>query len=98
VHLIANGDIASLVFFATLAIVAFAGTVSIDQKRRRLLGAAWVPFAAQTSIIPFAAIVAGRNRFDASEIGLWRWGIALAAYALMLGGHSPIIGVSPFPA
>ena len=39
-HLIGNGDVASLVFFATWAIVALAGTVSIDAKRRRLLGAA----------------------------------------------------------
>ena len=38
VHLIGNGDLASLVFFATWAIVALAGTVSIDAKRRRLLG------------------------------------------------------------
>src|SRR5207244_2811440 len=97
VHLIGNGDVASLVFFATWAIVALAGTVSIDRKRQRLLGAAWEPFAAQTSIVPFAAIAAGRNRFEAGEIGLWRWGAALAAYALMLGGHAPIIGVSPFP-
>jgi uncharacterized membrane protein len=97
VHLIGNGDLASLVFFATWGIVALAGTVSIDAKRRRLLGAAWEPFAAQTSIVPFAAIAAGRNRFVPREIGLWRWGIALLAYALMLGGHAPIIGVSPFP-
>ena len=97
VHLIGNGDLASLVFFATWAIVALAGTVSIDAKRRRLLGAAWEPFAAQTSVVPFAAIAAGRNRFVPREIGLWRWGIALLAYALMLGGHAPIIGVSPFP-
>src|SRR5215472_11659392 len=97
VHLIGNGDVASLVFFATWAIVALAGTVSIDAKPRRLLGAAWEPFAAQTSIVPFAAIAAGPNRFIPSEIGLWRWGIALLAYALMLGGHAPIIGVSPFP-
>ena len=48
VHLIGNGDIASLVFFATRAIVALAGTVSIDAKRRRLLAGAWEPFAAQT--------------------------------------------------
>jgi len=40
VHLIGNGDVASLIFFATWAIVALAGTVSIDAKRRRLLGAA----------------------------------------------------------
>jgi uncharacterized membrane protein len=97
VHLIGNGDAASLVFFATWAIVALAGTVSIDAKRRRLLGAAWEPFAAQTSIVPFAAIAAGRNRFISREIGLWRWGIALLAYALMLGGHAEVIGVSPFP-
>jgi len=59
VHLIGNGDVASLVFFATWAVVAFAGTVSIDRKRRRLMGAAWEPFAAQTSVVPFAAVAAG---------------------------------------
>jgi len=98
VHLIGNGDVASLVFFATWAIVALAGTVSIDRKRRRLLGEAWEPFAAQTSIVPFAAIAAGRNRFIPREIGGWRWAIALLAYVLMLGGHAPVVGVSPFPA
>jgi uncharacterized membrane protein len=97
VHLIGNGDFASLIFFATWAIVALAGTVSIDAKRRRLLGAAWEPLAAQTSIVPFAAIAKGRNRFIPREIGLWRWAIALLAYALMLGGHEPVIGVTPFP-
>ena len=97
-HLIGNGDVASLVFFATWAIVALAGTVSIDAKRRRLLGAAWEPFAAQTSIVPFAAIAAGRSRVTPREIGIWRWGLALLVYALMLGGHAQVIGVSPFPA
>jgi uncharacterized membrane protein len=97
VHLIGNGDVASLVFFGTWAIVALAGTVSIDAKRRRLLGGAWEPFAVQTSIVPFAAVAAGRNRFIPVEIGLWRWAIALLAYVLMLGGHAPVIGVSPFP-
>ena len=97
VHLIGNGDVASLVFFATWAVVALAGTVSIDAKRRRLLGGAWEPFAAQTSIVPFAAIAAGRNRFIPREIGVWRWAVALLAFVLMLGGHGPVLGVSPFP-
>jgi uncharacterized membrane protein len=97
VHLIANGDVASFIFFGALAITAFAGTVSIDAKRRRALGPAWQSFAVQTSIIPFAAIAAGRTRFNASEIGTWRWIAAIIAYALFLGGHSHIFGVSPFP-
>jgi len=25
------------------------------------------------------------------------WAIALLAYVLMLGGHGPVLGVSPFP-
>ena len=98
VHLIGTGDVAPLVFFATFAIVSLAGTVSIDTKRQRLLGDAWEPFAAQTSIVPFAAIAVGRNRFIPREIGLWRWAIALLAYGLMLGGHAPVVAVSPFPA
>jgi len=96
VHLIGNGDAASLVFFAVWAVVALAGTVSIDGKRRRLLGAAWEPFAAQTSIVPFAAIAGGRNRFSLGEISAWRWGLAVVVYALILGGHAYVIGVSPF--
>ena len=98
VHLIGNGDVASCVFFAVWAVVALAGTVSIDRKRRRLLGAAaWEPFAAQTSIVPFAAIAAGRNRFRPGESGVWRWGAAVIVYVLMLVGHADVVGVSPFP-
>jgi uncharacterized membrane protein len=60
--------------------------------------AAWEPFAAQTSIVPFAAISAGRNRLRPDEIGAWRWGAAVVVYVLMLVGHADVIGVSPFPA
>ncbi len=98
VHLISNGDAASLLFFAALAVVAVAGTVSIDAKRRRVLGGpAWDAFASRTSILPFAAILAGRSSFNISELGWWRPLAGVVAYALMLGGHAHIIGVSPFP-
>jgi uncharacterized membrane protein len=96
-HLVGNGDLASLVLFGCVALVAIAGTRSIDAKRRRRWGAAWDSFAAQTSILPFAAIAAGRNQFRPGEIGLWRWAAGILVYALLLGGHGPVIGVSPFP-
>ncbi len=97
-HLIGNGDVASLLLFGALFIVSVAGTVSIDAKRRRVLGpAAWDAFAARTSIVPFAAIAAGRNQFSVRELGWWRPLAGVFAYALMLGGHVHIVGVSPWP-
>lgn len=99
VHLIGNGDVASLLFFAALAVVAAAGTVSIDAKRRRVLGpAVWDTFARQTSIVPFAAILGRRVRLDLAAIGWWRPLAGIVAFALMLGGHAHLVGVNPFPA
>jgi uncharacterized membrane protein len=97
VHLVGNGDIASFLFFATWLVITAAGAISIDAKRRRLQGAAaWDPFAAQTSIVPFVAIVAGRNRFRPGEIGLWRWVVAAVAYIVIFAAHARVIGVSPY--
>ena len=97
-HLVGNGDLASLLFFGAFFITATVGTVSIDAKRRRTLGApAWAAFAGQTSILPFAAIAQGRNTLRLGELGWWRPAAGLLAYALMLGGHVHLIGVSPFP-
>jgi len=62
--------------------------VSIDAKRRRALGPAWLSFAAQTSIVPFAAIAAGRTRFKPDEIAAWQWVATIITYGLFLGGHS----------
>ena len=98
VHFIGNGDAASAVLFGTFALVCFAGTASIDAKRRRLLGAErWAPFARQTSIVPFAALAQGRTTLDWRQLLGWQLGVAVLLYALMLGGHSHIVGVSPFP-
>ena len=99
VHLVGNGDVASLLFFAAMAIVAAAGTVSIDAKRRRLLGAqSWDAFARQTSIVPFAAIASGRARLSTAELGWWRPLAGIVAFALVLGGHVHLFGVNPLPA
>ena len=97
-HLVANGDLASLLFFGAILVVCLAGPASIDAKRRRALGpATWDAFARRTSVVPFGAIAAGRNTLDAGEIGWWRIGLGVLAYVLFIGGHAHIIGVSPFP-
>jgi len=96
-HLVANGDEASIILFGALLLVSVAGAHSIDAKRRRALGPAWEAFARETSIVPFGAIAAGRNHLSLREIGWQRPLVGLLAYVIFIGGHRHIIGVSPFP-
>jgi uncharacterized membrane protein len=93
VHLVGNGDTASLVFFGVFLVTALAGMPSIDAKLARRHGAAWEAFAARTSVLPFGAIATGRNHLAPAEIG---WMPPLAGFvlwALLLHFHRHIFGV-----
>jgi uncharacterized membrane protein len=96
-HLLVDGDAASILLFGTLLALALFGTASIDAKRRRALGGKWDAFAAQTSNIPFAAIVQGRQRLDLLEIGAWRLILAVAVWAVLLVAHPYLFGVRALP-
>jgi uncharacterized membrane protein len=95
VHLAINGDLASVILFGSLLILAVGGTASIDRKRRDSYGEHWRRFALSTSNVPFAAIVGGRNQLGAAlrEIGIVRPLIALAIYAVAFILHARIFGV-----
>ena len=96
-HLLVNGDTAGLVLFGSLLALALFGTVSIDAKRKRALGERWDAFATQTSNIPFAAILAGRQKLSIGEIGWWRIALAVVVFAALLALHPHAFGVSPLP-
>lgn len=96
-HLIYNGDLASLIFFATFLVLALRGPFSIDRKRQRIYGPDWERFAAVTSNVPFLAIAQGRNRLSLGELGWWRIALAVALYAGFLHLHKSLFGVSPLP-
>lgn len=92
VHLIVNGFLASLVLFGSLLILAVLGTVSIDAKRERNFKQQWAAFAAVTSDVPFAAIIAGRNRLRPafSEIGMLKPLIAIVAFGVAFYLHGRV--------
>jgi len=96
-HLLFNGDLASLIFFGAFLILSLAGPASIDKKRKRVFGADWNRFAAVTSIVPFWAIIQGRNSFQVAELGWWRVALALIIFAFFLHLHGYLFGVSPLP-
>lgn len=94
-HLMANGDAASAILFAGLAILALGGTIHIDRRKRHTLGTSWDAYARQSSHLPFLAIAQGRTRLVGSEIG-WRPVIlGFALYLALLILHEPVIGVAP---
>jgi len=96
-HLAANGDLASVILFGTLLVLALFGTFSIDAKRKRKLGEQWNGFANLTSNIPFGAILTGRNSLKLGEYFDWRFFVALLVFAAVLLAHARIMGASPFP-
>jgi uncharacterized membrane protein len=95
-HLLAVGTAAGLVLFGTMLMLALIGPLSIDAKRRRVLGARWSLFASQTSNIPFAAVFAGRTRLRLTGVHWWQWFGGFAAYAVLLQWHAQIFGVTPW--
>ncbi|HEY5900538.1 MAG TPA: NnrU family protein [Burkholderiales bacterium] len=96
VHVLARGDLASLVFFGGFFLVALFGTLSMDRRKARDLGADWQRFAAVTSHLPFAAIAQGRNRLVWREIGWARPIGGLIAFAVFFAVHPWLFGVRPY--
>jgi uncharacterized membrane protein len=96
-HLLVNGDLAGLILFGSLLVLAVFGAASIDAKRRRALGEAWDAFAARTSSAPFAAILAGRQKLALVEIGWWRILAGVLVWAALIYAHPHAFGVSTLP-
>lgn len=92
-HMLVNGDLASQMFFGAFFVQAAIGPWLIDRKKAAALAENWQRFAASTSIIPFAAILSGRNRFRPREIGWLRPAAALLAVGALLYFHGAIFGV-----
>jgi uncharacterized membrane protein len=97
VHLLANGDMASVLFFGTFATLAMVGTHVIDLKRTRRNEPGWGVFMQATSNVPFLAIAERRQRFRPREIGLTRVAAALALYVLLIVIHPWLFGAYILP-
>lgn len=95
-HLLANGDLASLVLFASLTLFCVMFMKIIDSRKAHLLGAAtWQRLSCHTSIIPFIAIARRQATLPVDGAS----GLIVAAGALLffviLFFHDDAFGVSP---
>jgi len=95
VHVLANGDAASLLFFGGLLLTAVLGSLHLDRRMAAEQGERWRRFAAVTSYLPFAALLGGRQRWVWSELA-WPAAWGLGAFALLLALHPYLFGVRPY--
>lgn len=84
-HILARGDLKSLIFFGGFLVLAAAGTLAMDARKRS--NPDWPRFAAVSSHVPFVAIAQGRNRIVWREIGWLRPAIGLAVFFAVLAFH-----------
>ena len=97
VHVVGNGDLVSLVFFGAFGLTSLIGMPSIDRKLANRDPRGWDRLAAVTSILPFGAILSGRNRLVLREIGWIAPCAGLALWVALLVLHPRLFGISPLP-
>ncbi|MBC7906750.1 MAG: hypothetical protein H7Y60_08395 [Rhodospirillaceae bacterium] len=92
-HVVPNGDVAALILFVPLLLLALVGPKLLDRKRRRDLGLdEWTRLAALTDE-PLAVMPTVLFR----EIGWPRIFGGLVLYGALLALHQPVIGAWPLP-
>lgn len=87
-HLLNLGEARITVVFLAMTAIALASLV----KHRAMLEGAW---RERGGVLPFAAILAGRERLVWAEIGWGRPALALALYAALLVLHPYVVGIDP---
>jgi uncharacterized membrane protein len=96
VHLLVNGNLASLLFFGSLFLTAVFGTRDIDRKRMRHSPAAFSRYRERSSVVPFLAIARGKNRLVLRELGV-PLAVGAVLTLLALAFHDQLFYVSAIP-
>jgi len=96
-HMAARPVAAAWIFFGALAVLALVGGYHLDRRKLAEDDKDWTALAAQSSFVPFAAILGGRARVTPGQVGWWRLLGGMTLFAGLLAAHTAVIGVSPLP-
>ncbi|WP_404384565.1 NnrU family protein [Caenispirillum salinarum] len=96
-HLLANGDLASILLFGTIFVTAAVGMVLQDKRKSREAPEGFGRLKAHSSIIPFAALVSGRAKPALGWADAAKAAAGLVLFAVLLMSHRWLFGVSPLP-
>ena len=87
VHVVGNGDLASVLFFGAFLVTALAGMPSIDAKLAARNPASWARLAAQTSLMP------GGRGWPLARVGAAPFVAGAVLWAALFLLHPYVIGV-----
>ncbi len=97
-HMVPNGNLAHVLLFGLFAAFGLVGMRMFERRKKRQWGPdAWAARAANTSLVPFAAIIDGRARLWPVLAQPVRIAAGLVAWLALLGAHPHLFGVSPLP-
>jgi uncharacterized membrane protein len=91
VHLSVWWSPRNIVVAAGLLVLAVAGSIGQDRKKRAVVGQAWRDWEARTSFVPFAALLAGRAKWRAAAPGWIAFLGGLAFWLLVTWWHAPTV-------
>ncbi|MFQ5545319.1 MAG: NnrU family protein [Acidiferrobacterales bacterium] len=96
-HIPGNGDVAALILFGGMVLLALGGAAHLDHRQRITQPDAWRRFADVTSYTPFVAIIRGHARFSLADYDWIRLLTALVVFGVLLFVHRWLTGVSAWP-
>ncbi len=95
-HLLANGDLRSLVLFGGLGLFSSAGFLMLEKRAKRRMGDCWSIFRDAHPLLPLAIIATRKNHLaiDAPMALAFALTAALTLW-LLSGGHALLFGADP---
>jgi uncharacterized membrane protein len=91
-HLLANGTLGDVAFFGSFFVVGVFGAYHMDARLKRQKGEGFVEFCRHTSVLPFAAILRGRNRLAVAEMSFPLAVIGVVVFVLLVLYHGRFFG------
>jgi uncharacterized membrane protein len=94
-HILMNGWLGDVIFFSVFPALGILGGIHQDGRKLRDLGDGYRKFLDQTSFLPGAALLGGRQRWNGADIPWAALGIGIAATILIVMLHPMLFGGSP---
>ena len=91
-HFLANGTLGDASFFGAFLAVGILGPYHQDARLKRSKGEEYTEFCRQTSVLPFGAILRGRNRLALDELSFPLALIAAVVFVVVLVFHGRLFG------